>query len=268
LQSRADSGLLELLFPRAEEIVSMMRDRVAWLKGGAAACKDEPPKAQHPWRLVLLGAPGVGKGTQAELMSERLGPCQLSTGEIFRAAKCQSNGDLSPTMSAALEYMRRGELVPDQTVLDIVRERARCLHCGGGFLLDGFPRTVAQAQALQATLQQLGVKLDAVLSYELSTEEIVQRISGRRTCPQCRATYHVTGLPPKQAGICDACGTTLTQREDDRPESVRVRLAAYERSTKPLEEFYRGIGLLVSIQVGAVPEVTYERTMTALESRL
>jgi adenylate kinase len=246
----------------------MTRDRVAWLKGGAVACADKPPKAPHTWRVVLLGAPGVGKGTQAELMSERLGPCHLSTGDIFRAAKCQSDGDPSPTMSAALEYMRRGELVPDQTVLDIVRERSRCLHCGGGFLLDGFPRTVAQAQALQATLKQLGVKLDAVLSYELSTEEIVGRISGRRTCLQCRANYHLTGLPPKRAGICDACGTTLTQREDDRPESIRVRLQAYEKNTKPLEEFYRGIGLLVPVQVGAVPEVTYERTITALESRV
>jgi adenylate kinase len=242
----------------------MTRERTAWLKGGSAICKDEPLKALHPWRLVLLGAPGVGKGTQADLISQRLGPCQLSTGDVFRAAKCQAEVDLSPGMKAALVYMKRGDLVPDQTVLDIVRERSRCLQCGGGFLLDGFPRTVAQAEALQETLRGLGVKLDAVLSYELSTDEVVDRISGRRTCPQCKTSYHLTGLPPKTAGICDKCGVALTQREDDRPEAVRVRLAAYEKSTKPLEEFYRKLNLLIPVQVGAVPEVTYERTVSAL----
>jgi adenylate kinase len=254
------------LFPREKEIVSMVCDRAAWLKGGVTQCESEPAESEHPWKLILLGAPGVGKGTQAELLSQRLGACQLSTGEIFRAAKQHSNGDLGPAMKAALEYMRRGELVPDETVLDIVRERAHCLQCRGGFLLDGFPRTVAQAKALQATLKELGVRLDAVVSYELSTEEVIERISGRRICPQCRANYHVTGLPPRKAGFCDDCGTALTQREDDRPESVRVRLAAYEKSTKPLEDFYREIDLLVPVTVGAVPEVTFERTMTALRA--
>jgi adenylate kinase len=246
----------------------MTRDRVAWLKGGTATCKDELPEVPHLWRLVLLGAPGVGKGTQADLLSQRLGPCQLSTGDVFRAAKCQTDGDLSPGMKAALDYMKRGDLVPDQTVLDIVRERSRCLQCGGGFLLDGFPRTVAQAEALQATLKDLGVKLDAVVSYELSTDEVVDRISGRRTCPKCKASYHVTGLPPKKAGICDTCGVELTQREDDRPEAVRVRLEAYEKSTRPLEEFYRKLDLLLPVQVGAVPEVTYTRTIEALGARV
>ncbi len=244
----------------------MTRYRVAWLKGGETVCPDEPPHSPRPWRLVLLGAPGVGKGTQAELLNERLGACHLSTGDIFRAAKCQPNGGLSPAMSAALQFMKRGELVPDDTVLQIIRERSRCLRCGGGFLLDGFPRTVAQAEALQTTLKELGVKLDAVLSYELAREEIIARISGRRTCANCKAIYHLEARPPKVAGICDACGGPLTQREDDRPEAVRVRLEAYEKSTAPLAEYYRQRGLLVPIAVGSVPEVTFERTMTALQS--
>ena len=246
----------------------MTNDRVAWLKGGAAACPDQPPKAEHPWRLVLLGAPGVGKGTQAELLSERLGACQLSTGEIFRSAKCQPTGECSPAMAAALEYMQRGELVPDETVLAIVRERSRCLQCGGGFLLDGFPRTVAQAEALQKSLKGLGIKLDGVVSYELPLEEVVARISGRRTCPTCKAIYHLEARPPKVTGICDACGGPLTQREDDRPESVRVRLEAYEKSTAPLADYYRELDLLLPVAVGSVPEVTFERTMSALQARV
>jgi adenylate kinase len=244
----------------------MTRNRVAWLKGGDAVCPDEPRRSPRPWRLVLLGAPGVGKGTQAELLNERLGACHLSTGDIFRSAQCQPDAELSPAMAAALRSMKRGELVPDDTVLQIVRERSRCLRCGGGFLLDGFPRTVGQAEALEATLRDLGVQLDAVLSYELSRDEIIARISGRRTCARCKAIYHLEARPPKLAGICDACGGALTQREDDRPEAVRVRLEAYEKSTAPLAEYYRQRGLLVPIAVGPVPEVTFERTITALQS--
>jgi adenylate kinase len=246
----------------------MVGDREAWLKGGTTHCPDEPAEAARPWRLVLLGAPGVGKGTQAELLTRRLGSCQLSTGEIFRAAKQHSNGDLGPAMKVALEYMRRGELVPDEMVLDILRERAQCLQCAGGFLLDGFPRTVAQAKALQVMLKEFALKIDGVISYELGAEEVIERISGRRICPQCNANYHLAAMPPRKAGICDACGTALIQREDDRPEAVRVRLATYEKSTKPLEDFYRSIDLLVPVKVGAVPEVTFERTITALNSLL
>jgi adenylate kinase len=244
----------------------MVGDRIAWLKGGTVCYAREPGESVRPWRLVLLGAPGVGKGTQAELLSKRLGPCQLSTGEIFRAAKQHSNGDLSPAMKAALEYMRRGELVPDETVLDILRERAHCLQCPTGFLLDGFPRTATQARALQLMLKELDVKLDAVVSYELSTEQVIERISGRRICPQCKANYHLTAMPPRKDGVCDVCGAALIQREDDRPEAVRIRLEAYEKSTKPLEDFYRSLDLLVPVKVGTVPEVTFERTITALNS--
>ena len=132
--------------------------------------------------------------------------------------------------------MRRGDLVPDETVLALVAERVGCLRCEGGFLLDGFPRTVAQAEALENLLAGEKLKLDAVLSYELPLEQVVARLSGRRTCPDCKAVFHVEARPPKVAGVCDQCDGKLYQREDDRPESIRVRMEAYERSTAPLAD--------------------------------
>jgi adenylate kinase len=216
------------------------------------------------WRLVLLGPPGVGKGTHADLLTKRLGACQLSTGDVFRAAKSLSESERSPAMTEAIGHMRRGELVPDETVLALVRERSRCLRCSGGFLLDGFPRTVAQAEALQETLADLGVELDAVLSYTLPEHVILEQISGRRVCRKCTAVYHVTGRPPKAEGICDACGEALIQREDDRPEVAQVRLDAYANSTSPLISFYERLGLLISIDGSGGPEAVFQRTKTVL----
>ena len=243
------------------------RDRTAWFKGGTAQCQEAPVPGARAYRLVLLGAPGVGKGTQAELISERLGPCQLSTGDVFRAAKTLAPSERTPALNAALEYMKRGELVPDDTVIGIVRERPACLRCPAGFLLDGFPRTVHQAEALGQMLGELGVKLDAVLSYELPIDQIVARLSGRRTCGTCKAVYHVATKPPKVADVCDQCGGNLVLREDDRPEAIRVRMAAYEQSTAPLADYYRTRGLLVSIPADGAPEAIYQRTSKALASR-
>jgi adenylate kinase len=221
-----------------------------------------------PHRLVLLGAPGVGKGTQAELLCANLGACHLSTGDIFRAAKALDPSERTPALTAALEHMRRGELVPDETVLALVTERVSCLRCEGGFLLDGFPRTVAQAEALETLLAREKLKLDAVLSYELPLEQIVSRLSGRRTCPGCKSVFHIEARPPKVAGICDHCGGKLYQREDDRPESIRVRMEAYERSTAPLADFYRRRHPLLSISAEGSPEDIFKRTMDALKCSL
>ena len=243
------------------------RDRSAWLKGPAFQCEVKPPTRARAWKLILLGAPGVGKGTQADLLSDRLGACHLSTGDIFRTAKGLQECDRSPAMSAALEYMKRGDLVPDTTVLEMVRERVGCLRCGGGFLLDGFPRTLAQAEALQDLMEKQQIVLDAVLSYELPLEELISRLSGRRTCEQCKAVYHVTGRPSKRESVCDQCGGKLFQREDDRPESVRVRMEAYEKSTAPLTDFYKRLGLLVTISAQAPANGVFERTMAALQAR-
>jgi adenylate kinase len=216
--------------------------------------------------LVLLGAPGVGKGTQAELLCASLKACHLSTGDIFRAAKASKACALTPALDSALQFMKRGELVPDQTVLALVTERVKCLKCEGGFLLDGFPRTVAQAEALEGLLKKNGIRLDAVVSYELPIDQIVARLSGRRTCPECKAVFHLQARPPKVEGICDHCGAKLYQREDDRPESVRVRMEAYRKSTVPLEEFYRSRGLLRSISAEGAPEEIFERTMEVLQN--
>jgi len=242
-------------------------DRAAWFKGSTAKCEVTLAPGARAYRLVLLGAPGVGKGTQAELISERLGPCQLSTGDVFRAAKTLDPSERTPALNAALEYMKRGELVPDETVIGIVRERPSCLRCPGGFLLDGFPRTVHQAEALAGILGVLDMKLDAVLSYDLPIDQIVSRLSGRRTCADCKAVYHIATKPSKVVGICDQCGGNLILREDDRPEAIRVRMEAYEKSTSPLADYYRQRGLLVSIAATGSPEEIYERTAAALAAR-
>lgn len=239
-------------------------DRTAWLKGAQAKCQVKPEPHARPFRLVLLGAPGVGKGTQAELISARLGACHLSTGDVFRAAKSLDPSERSPALTAALEFMKRGELVPDGTVLEMVRERVGCLRCPGGFLLDGFPRTVAQAEALEEILQAETLRLDAVLSYDLPLDRIVARLSGRRTCSQCKAVFHVEGRPPKRQDVCDHCGADLVQREDDRPEAIRVRMGAYEKSTAPLTSYYHRSGLLRSISAEGSPEQVFKRTLTAL----
>jgi len=246
--------------------MDLKNDRAAWLKGGNARCSVLPQLQPHPYRFVLLGAPGVGKGTQAKLLSEHFGACHLSTGDIFRCATgCFENGGPAPTMKLALAYMNRGKLVPDETVLSLIAERSRCLHCGGGFLLDGFPRTVAQAEALEKLLAQQGVRLDAVLSYELPRRKIIARLSGRRTCAKCKAVFHVESLPPKIDGICDNCGGQLVQRDDDRPAAVRTRLAAYNENADPVKKFYQRRNLLVSVEAVSMPQETFLRALEKLQ---
>jgi len=148
----------------------------------------------------------------------------------------------------------------------MVSERSGCLSCRGGFLLDGFPRTAAQAVALDELLEQQGVGLDAVLGYELPLGEIVDRLSGRRTCSKCKAVFHVTARPPQKEGVCDLCGGQLIQREDDRPESIRVRMRAYEESTKPLADYYQQSGRQVPIRAEGTPETILERSLDALQT--
>lgn len=248
----------------APGIMTDKNDRAAWLKAGTAQCSIPPQPRPHPLRLVLLGAPGVGKGTQAELLCAGLGVCQLSTGDVFRSAKSLAESERSPAISEALDFMKRGDLVPDETVLDLIRERSRCLRCGGGFLLDGFPRTVPQAEALDALLTRENIRLDAVLNYTLPIDIIVARLAGRRTCSTCKAVFHTTHLPPRIADVCDHCGGRLVQRDDDRPEAVRVRMDAYEKSTRPLIDYYAARGLLRTIPAEGTPEQIYGRSCAIL----
>jgi adenylate kinase len=243
-----------------------VNDRASWLMGAGASCSQPPPVVNRTWRLVLLGPPGVGKGTQADRLSHALGACPLSTGDIFRHAHKQP---LTPgsALADAWEYMQRGELVPDATVLGIIGERGRCLHCRGGFMLDGFPRTQAQAVGLDALLARENLQLDAVVYYSLPTPELVARISGRRVCPQCKAVFHVRSHPPRTAGVCDQCGSQLEHRNDDRPEAVAIRLETYHTATLPLVEYYRSRGLLVPIEADGSEDTILAATLDALQSR-
>ncbi len=242
-------------------------NRAAWLQGPGAECSPQVVAQEQPWRLILLGAPGVGKGTQADLLHQRLGACHLSTGDVFRAAATRSDCVPSPAIQQALEYMRRGELVPDATVWEMVRERRGCLRCRGGFILDGFPRTLRQAESLKQLLEEENLVLNAVVNYALPLREIVERLSGRRTCQQCKAVFHITYQPPQTEGVCDRCGGHLYQREDDRPESITVRMTAYEKSTAPLIHFYEEAGVLLPVLADGSPEEILARTLAELEKR-
>ena len=206
----------------------------------------------------------MGKGTQASLLAERLGPCHLSTGDIFRAAKSLDPCERTPALLTAYEAMLRGELVTDAVVLDLVGERAGCLRCLGGFLLDGFPRTLTQAHALDALLDGQGMTLDAALSYALPLEKVVARLGGRQVCGTCQATFHPEGRPSAVAWVCDRCGGRLGRREDDRPDAVKVRLEAYERETAPVIEHYRRKGLLRLVSADGSPEEVYTRSLAVL----
>jgi len=195
-------------------------------------------------RLILLGPPGAGKGTQAKLLVERLGIPQISTGDMLReAAKAGS-----PLGKEAQRYMERGALVPDSVVMGLVRERLLQPDCRHGYILDGYPRTLAQAEALGKFLEGLGTPLDSVVSLEVPTEELIIRIAGRRTCRTCGAMYHERFSPSRVAGRCDVCGGETVQRDDDQERTVRRRLEVYAEQTAPLIRYYEGQGLLRRVQ--------------------
>jgi adenylate kinase len=203
--------------------------------------------------LILLGPPGAGKGTQAQFLTERFGIPQISTGDIFRAAI----KDGSPLGSEAKTYMDKGQLVPDKLVIAIIEHRLLGPDCERGFILDGFPRTVAQADALGDMLADHGRRIDHVVSISVDTNELIARVVGRLTCAQCGRGYHTVNAPPIVQGVCDSCGHELTQRADDTEQIMRSRLEAYEAQTSPLIDYYSNAGLLRSIDgVGTVSEIT------------
>ena len=191
-------------------------------------------------KLILLGAPGAGKGTQAEILCKKLGIPTISTGNILRAAIKEG----TPTGLKAKSYIDAGALVPDEVIIGIVDERLAQPDCAKGYILDGVPRTIAQAEALE----KAGITFDAVVSIEISEEEILHRMSGRRVCEACGSSYNVEAVPPRREGICDNCGGRLIQRKDDTPETVRERLKVYHTETEPLVGFYAQRGLLRSVQ--------------------
>ena len=207
-------------------------------------------------KMILLGAPGAGKGTQAEIFARKLNIPTISTGNILRAAV--KNG--TPVGLKAREYMDAGRLVPDEVIIGVITERLEAPDCEKGYILDGVPRTIAQAEALE----RAGIAFDRVVSIEVTDEEIVRRMSGRRACPACGATYHVVNYPPQVEGVCDKCGAALVQRSDDKPETVKDRLAVYHRQTEPLKEFYAARGVLKLVE----NQSTIEATTKAVEAAL
>jgi adenylate kinase len=240
-------------------------ERLSGPSANGSRVADEPSRA---WRLILLGGPGVGKGTQGELLSQRLGICHLSTGDLFRAAGSRKENEQTPAMVEAMKFMRHGDLVPDSTVWDLVREQRDALLSREGFLLDGFPRTLVQAELLKHFLDDEKLSLSAVVDYEMPQAEIIVRLSGRRMCRKCRSAFHVTWRPPKTEGVCDDCGGPLYQREDDNAASIAIRLEAYQHSTAPLIRFYKDLGLLTPIDAIGSAEDVYARTVTALRARV
>jgi adenylate kinase len=211
-------------------------------------------------RVIFLGPPGVGKGTQADFIAQKYGIPKLSTGDLLResVAKETSLG------KEAKGYMNRGELVPDAVVIGLVEEKLGSAECERGFLLDGFPRTVAQADQLSAYLTAKGEALDRVVYFSLPKEEIVGRISGRRSCPDCKAVYHLESVPPKRDGICDSCGKPLIQRNDDKPETIESRLSVYQEQTAPLIEYYQNRNILKQLDGAGLVSAVQDRLVALL----
>ena len=194
-------------------------------------------------RLIMLGAPGAGKGTQAAKVAESLHIPHISTGDIFRA-NIKNGTELGKKAKA---FMDAGKLVPDELTCDLVADRLAQSDCSEGFILDGFPRTIPQAEALEEVLTKLGTEIDYAVNIDVPDEAIVSRMSGRRACVGCGATYHIVYNPPRTENVCDVCGQTLILRDDDKPETVQTRLKVYHDQTQPLIDFYSGKGALVTV---------------------
>jgi len=204
--------------------------------------------------IILLGAPGVGKGTQGKMLSEKYALPEISTGDILRA-EVKNNTDLG---KKAEEYMKKGELVPDAVIIGMMKNRMSREDCKNGFVLDGFPRTVDQANALENMLKSEGKNIDYVLNIAVPEEKIIRRISGRRSCPECKSVYNIYFSPPKENDVCDHCGCSLVLRDDDNEETVKSRLNTYNQKTSPLVDYYRKSDLLIEIDGNGTPGKIFE----------
>ena len=212
------------------------------------------------WRLVLLGPPGVGKGTQGRKLAQTFGIPQIATGDIFRNAVKER----TPMGTAAKSYIDAGKLVPDDVTIGLVEERLARPDAHSGFILDGFPRTIQQATALDALVQRKGLRLDGVIEIKVDASEVIRRLTGRRLCAVCQTPYHLESASPKLAGVCDRCGGPLVQRQDDDEKTVVNRLDEYQRKTAPLAEYYRAAGLLRVVDGNGEMETVFSRIMAAL----
>ena len=210
--------------------------------------------------MIFLGAPGAGKGTQAEIVSEKYSIPAVSTGAIIREA-IKNQTEMG---KAAREYTEKGALVPDEVVIGIIKDRLAADDCKNGFVLDGFPRTIPQAEALDAALGKINEKMDYAIDVDVPDENIVNRMSGRRACLNCGATYHLISIPPKVEGICDRCGSEIVLREDDKPETVQKRLKVYHEQTQPLIDYYKNQGILKSVDGTQPMDEVFKAIVTIL----
>ena len=213
-------------------------------------------------KLVLLGPPGAGKGTQAKMLIEKYQLPQISTGDILR----QAVKDGTPLGKEAKTYMDQGKLVPDDLIVNLIKARINADDCKAGYIFDGFPRTVAQAEALDSLLKSLATQLDAVISIDVPEDEVVKRLSGRRTCKNCGALYHMLYTPPAKEGICDKCGGSLFQRSDDNEATIRQRLSVYREQTAPLIAYYTQQDLVKAIPGTGEPEEIFATICRALSN--
>ena len=214
-------------------------------------------------RLVFLGAPGAGKGTQAQRLAVQEQIPHISTGEILRESVTRG----TPLGLQAKGYIDSGKLVPDEVVIGLVREKLTSPECTRGYILDGFPRTVAQAEVLDRILTETGSPgLDHVISFDVPQEEIVRRLSGRRSCSRCQTVYHIEHDPPKHEGVCDKCGGRLVQRADDKPETVLARLRVFDQQTRPLVEYYQKRGLLQRVDATGSIDQVYARLLAVVHA--
>jgi len=205
-------------------------------------------------RVVFLGAPGGGRGTQADRIAAQCLVAKISTGDLLR----QAVRDQTTLGLEAKRYMDQGSLVPDAVVIGLVREKLADPSCANGFVLDGFPRTIPQAEALGTVLTSKGIALDRIVNFQVSREDVVRRLSGRRSCPKCQATFHVDFAPPKVDGICDRCGAPLIQRSDDRRDAIEMRLKVYDEQTAPLVRYYQERGLLLQLDGSGPVDVVFQ----------
>ena len=248
--------VLKLFLVSKQELTEKRRTLYTWNQ--ILGC----PKSEEKMLIILLGPPGAGKGTQAERLVKQYNLAYIATGDILRAAVKSG----SPLGKQAKTFMEQGQLVPDEVVVGIVRERLTAPDCAAGAILDGFPRTVAQAQALDQVLEEIGTKIDRVIHIEVDEEELITRLTGRRVCRECAATYHIKFNPPKVRNVCDQCGGELYQREDDSLSTVQERLVVYNKQTAPLIDYYNREGLLTVIDGNREIEQIFSQISSALET--
>ncbi|MEG0812516.1 MAG: adenylate kinase [Clostridium sp.] len=211
-------------------------------------------------KIIMLGAPGAGKGTQAKKIAEKYQIPHISTGDIFRA-NIKKGTELGMKAKA---FMDQGLLVPDEVTIGMLLDRIHMADCENGYVLDGFPRTIPQAESLTKALSEIGEKIDYAIDVDVPDENIINRMSGRRACPTCGATYHMLFAPPKKAGICDVCGSTLVLRDDDKPETVQKRLSVYHEQTQPLIAYYKKAGVLVSVDGTQAMDAVFQSILDTL----